>query len=192
MKPHTIDDFFDAFRAMPSSDYTQLKLQANRLVGGTTYTHGMDLLHEAVDRTLSGERTWPPGIPLVTFLYNAARSIAHASRTSANVRMRKIEYQHDVDDIWPDDEKCSGEVESTEAIAIARERYRLCEQAVCSVREAMANDPIGLLVLAGILSDMTPAEMRATHRLRESVIKAARQRVHTHIKTWRKDHSDAI
>ena len=194
MDPDKLQKFFDAFGRIPDRDRIQLTLQLDALLSGTCYTSSDDLMHEAIHRILSGQRTWPDGVTILALLYNVCRSLSHASRISSEKRNRV-----DVDpNLLPASDSETrhrprmGTVESAEETAISRERLRICEEAATSIRMKMRDDPIGLLVLAGVLADMTPLEMRVIYSLSETAIKAARQRVHTHIKAWRKDHSDAI
>lgn len=194
MDPDKIQKFFDDFGRMPDRDRIHLRLLLDALLFGTHYTSSDDLMHEAIHRILSGQRTWPDGVAIVALLYNACRSLAHAARISAENRTSV-----DVDPqmlIGSDSEtrhrSRTPTVESAEETAISRERLRVCDAAASSIRQKMRDDPIGLLVFAGVLADMTPVEMCVIYQLKQSAIKAARQRVHTHIKAWRRDHSDAI
>ena len=194
MSPKEIQDIFDAYENMLPKDKVQLRIILGKFIGGTPFTCPMDLMHQAMYRLLSGKRKWVKGVPFVACLYTVARSIAHAARTDSASQNESLEALQQFD---PDLTRSAGGAsgfyaESAEEVAMHNERFHLCQLAADSIRELMNDDPIGRLVLAGVLSDMTPEEMREVYQIKESAIKAARQRVHQHLKAWREENINAI
>lgn len=193
MSPKEIQDIFHAYENMLPKDKVQLRIILGKFIGGTPFTCPLDLLHQAMYRLLSGERKWVKGVPFVACLYTVARSIAHGARSESESHNESLEELQQFD---PDLTRSAGGsgffAESAEEVAMCNERFHLCEQAADSIRVLMNDDPIGRIILAGVLSDMTPDEMREVYQLKESAIKAARQRVHKHLKVWRKEHFNAI
>lgn len=193
MSPKEIQDIFDAYENMLPKDKVRLRSILRKFIGGTPFTCPMDLVHQAMYRLLSGERKWAKGVPFVACLYTVARSIAHGARSESESQNESLEELQQFD---PDLTRSAGGAgffaESAEEVAICNERFHLCAQAAETIRLLMNDDPIGRNILAGVLSDMTPEEMREVYQLKESAIKAARQRVHKHLKAWRKEHINTI
>lgn len=194
MSPKEIQDIFDAYENMLPRDKVQLRIILRKFIGGTPFTCPMDLMHQAMYRLLSGERKWVKGVPFVACLYTVARSIAHGARSESESHNESLEALQQFD---PDLTSSAGGAsgffaESAEEVAMRNERFHLCQLAADSIRALMSDDPVGRLILAGVLSDMTPEEMREVYQLKESAIKAARQRVHKHLKAWREEHINAI
>jgi len=194
MSPIEIQDIFDAYENIPPNEKVRLRIILSKFLGGTPFTCPMDLLHQAMYRLLSGERKWAKGVPFTACLYTVARSIAHAARTSHESQNESFDAHGNFEAEHTRSAIAASALfaESAEETALRNERFELCEAAAESIRALMKDDPIGRLVLAGVLSDMTPEEMREVYQLKESAIKSARQRVHRHLKAWREEHFDAI
>lgn len=69
-----------ALRQLSAADLQRLKGMAKSIAWALASDEADELLAEAIRRTLDLTRKWKKGVPLLTFLYNAMRSIAHERR----------------------------------------------------------------------------------------------------------------
>lgn len=185
MNAHKLQDLFNAFDNLPLRDHKRMKYFVLQYVDGTPYEDDDDLIHEVIYRHAEENRHWPVGVDLVTYIVNCARSIAYASRRHHSRRNISLDAMAESGDESQGDEPMGAKhsrsiasLPSAEEIAIENERFRHCLATVETIGELLKDDPLATKVLKGILTDMTPAEMRNDFQERESSIKAARQRVH--------------
>lgn len=85
----TIEDVGQAVEDLNESDLYRLRRFATYCMVGTDYSDPMDLIQEALVRTVAataGEkgRNWPLDVPFVVYLKNTIRSLANGSRESAS------------------------------------------------------------------------------------------------------------
>jgi len=187
MKTYTTQkEFFDAFEALTLTEKMGLEVYASRCAEGTQYSDSMDIIHEAVVRVLDGRRHWPRDVSLVVFLANCVKSIASASRS----RYEAGHYSMDVLQVEENgDRPLSHEpCESTEEVALRRERQRLSEAAFDFVRNLLADDFDGIRVLNGMVAEISPKDMRVAFNLDAKDFAAARQRVMNRLKIWADRH----
>lgn len=182
----TQKEFFDAFEAMTRSERMGLEVYANRCAQGTHYSDSMDIIHEAVARVLDGRRHWPRGVSVVVFLANCVKSLASASRGRYEARHCGLDaLQSEENGERPlSHEPC----ESTEEVALRRERQRLSEAAIDFVRTLLADDFDGIRVLNGMVAELAPKEMREAFGLDAKDFAAARQRVMNRLRIWADRH----
>lgn len=77
--PHdtaTLTEVAEALHAMSQADRVRLAHFARLRASGLPGWDWEDLLHEAIDRVLSGSRAWPRSVPLIAFMCGTIRSIA--------------------------------------------------------------------------------------------------------------------
>jgi DNA-directed RNA polymerase specialized sigma24 family protein len=186
MTTHKLEDLFNAFDNLPLRHHKRMKYFVLQYVDGTPYEDEDDLIHEVIFRHAEEQRHWPVGVDLVTYIVNCARSIAYSSRrhhSRKNVSLDALlEATGDIQAGEPSglrrQSRAAGFSPSAEDVAIERERFRHCLATVETIGDLLADDPLARKVLKGMLTDMTPTEMRNDFNERESAIKAARQRVH--------------
>lgn len=193
MPSHNIEELFQAYDSLPKRHHQLMHIWVADHLGNIPWTSTTDLIHEVIDRHATEQRHWPQGVELHVYIANCARSIAtdyRRSKAAKNLSLDAILGDAEPTFEWtpPRLGRRMPSVESAEETALARERLLRCKEAVETVRDELRNDPLARKVLAGILADMTPAEMRAAYGERESQIKAARQRVHNRLKAWREEH----
>jgi DNA-directed RNA polymerase specialized sigma24 family protein len=177
------DKFFDAFARLTDAERLLLEVYAERRIGGTPYTSGMDILHEVIGKVLAGERRWPPDLDLAFFLAGCVRSVANNSRTRAETSNVAI------DELGEEDEwRCSRPryeaVASSEDVAILNERKELSHKAVKFVKATLGPDHEALQVLEGMMAGLDPKDMCAAFDMEFLVFKAARQRVANRLKIF--------
>lgn len=183
MRNKAQQDFFDAYERLPEKRKLLLEVYAERRVGGTPYSSGMDLLHEVIAKILAGERKWPPGLDLGMFLAGCLRSVANNSRTRAeasNVHLEAL----DKEDNWRSTRARYEPAISAEEAALLNERNALSHQAVNFVKATLGRDDEGLQVLEGMMAGLDPKDMRNAFDMHELSFKAARQRVMNRLKIF--------
>lgn len=127
-----------------------------------------DLLQEAIGRILSGSRRWPPSVPMVAFLQQTIRSVAHEERRRLIKRLELREsqlgpsdagtlYQHQDD--GPDALRALG----------AKEQLR-------EILEAFKGDREVLLLIDGLAGGETALETQARAGFTSLAYDAARKR----------------
>lgn len=182
----TQKEFFEAFEALTPTEKMGLEVYASRCAQGTRYSDSMDIIHEAIVRVLDGRRHWPRSVALVVFLANCVKSIASASRTSYEARHCEAD---DLDGAEGGERPlCHQPCESTEDVALRRERERLAEDAVDFVRGLLAEDFDGIRVLNGMVAEISPQEMRDAFGMDGKSFAAARQRVMNRMRIWAQRH----
>jgi hypothetical protein len=179
-------DFLAAVDQLTEPERRALEAYAERLIGGTPFSSGMDLIHEAVYRTLDARRNWPKDVDLGVFLANTARSIANTMRQRADASHIPLDDLHEQDD---GSRKLRYQpTRSTEELALAVEKSRMTEAAIQFAKCTLAGDDDGIHVLDGMVADLSPKEMKEAFDLDDLTFDAARQRVMCRLKIWGKRH----
>jgi hypothetical protein len=120
-----------------------------------------DLLNEALERVLSGQRPWPSQVPLQTFLSQVMRSIASQWR------------REDRREPLMEDEREIALEEESHNPTVAYERDDL----VCRMRRALCADPTALGVFDYILADSDRTEAQAALGIDATQYDTARRRM---------------
>lgn len=71
------EDCADALSALSDADLLRLQAFAKFRTLGLAQVDPLELLHEAVERALSGRRRWSRAIPFMLFMQGTIRSLAH-------------------------------------------------------------------------------------------------------------------
>lgn len=180
MQTHaTRDEFFKALEGMPESARLALMAQARHYARGHSgYSDGEDLFSEAVLRVANGARKWPVGVSLATFMGNAMRSIVDGERGRVDMSMRR---RVDIEDALacPHSHELLGLASSAEDAAAEAERARLGATAARWAQLMLVEDELALLVLDGMLQDLSKQEILTAHRMTDRVYRATMGRVAT-------------
>jgi DNA-directed RNA polymerase specialized sigma24 family protein len=135
-----------------------------------------DLLHEAIDRALSGARKWPRSVPLVAFLCGTIRSISGDLWREGKFKS-EIPISATETEIVPPDENPGPERE-----VMAR---RMLE----SIFERFKSDKDALAVLQGLGDGSNPEEIQRangiTPKRYASAQKRIRRRMSAAIEEWK-------
>jgi hypothetical protein len=129
-----------------------------------------DLLHEAISRTLSGERRWREGVPLFWHLYAAMRSIAWAWGKKGDENLVLESQCGDLGDE-------AGFLAGIQETAPDPERKAAARLAVERIVERCGSDPVVLGLVTGKLQGKTGREIREELNLSERDFSAAAQRL---------------
>ncbi len=153
-----------ALRALSDTDLVRLKalarLWSRGLPGGLGW---VDVLNEAVVRSLDGSRRWPPDVPLLAFLSGVMRSIR-------DEHWRRARRDHALLVATPDQ---SWSVAATDD----PERVLAAAQALGAITSLFADDPAALKILAGLAEGMTATDIRLHYDMSERDYDTTRKRM---------------
>jgi DNA-directed RNA polymerase specialized sigma24 family protein len=168
---------------MSKADLIRLEQFARLRTAGLPVLDWEDLLHEAIDRILSGSRKWPKSIPFVAFMCGTMRSIA-----SEFWRDRSTKQEITMTDLAP---KRDSEANALDHIADEHpdpEREASARELLKTIRALFEDDADALAVLQGLAigaapkeilrnGDMTPkAYASAQKRIRRTIARAFREK----------------
>lgn len=168
--PHPIRE---ALTGLSRADSVRL-FELARLRSGGTGMESLDLFQEACVRALSGQRQWPPDVPLIAFMAQLMRSIAHEARTR-----RRLEGGQGPEAL---NSGSHGPMSGTD---LTPERHVSAAQELAGIEALFCDDPIGLAVLVGMLEGSPPAEIQQALSLSpteyNSVLRRIRRRIQNHL-----------
>jgi DNA-directed RNA polymerase specialized sigma24 family protein len=148
-----------ALATMSAEDLLRLRaiarLRARSLPAGMSWS---DLLHEAVLRALAGTRPWPPGVPLVAFLAGVMRSLC-----DEQWRRRRLQ------DALPAPALSNATDDPERALAAT--------EAIAAIHRLFAADAVATRVITGLLSGMSPGNIRRHYGLSDVEYDTARRRM---------------
>ena len=75
----SVDEFLAGINGLSNDDHIKLAGIEKWFLGGTGFQRG-ELLHEAICRTLLGQRHCPKDVPVMAFLIETMRSVSGHSR----------------------------------------------------------------------------------------------------------------
>lgn len=177
----TRDEFFEAVEALPERARLGLIASAGYLASGHSgYASGGDLFGETVLRVAEGTRRWPLAVDLSTFLRNAMRSVVSDTRGRVDMSAkRRVGLDDALASRCPRTREALGFADSAEAEALAAEERRWALAAEGWARLALAEDELALMVLEGMLADMTKAEVVKARGMTDRQYRASMGRLHT-------------
>lgn len=183
-KYHDQAEVLAAFRALSAPDVKRLMSSARFRMfpvrGRLPDLDAEDLLHEAMVKTLNGERRWRQGVSFMKHMTECMRSIANNWLKQA-IRFREARYA-DLD----------AQAELSGALSDTREEDLLFsnEDRMNTLRRAMGNDAIAANVLDSLADGYSPAEAQALLRISDKVYWAARKTIRRRVEAlFPKGHS---
>lgn len=178
MKKHythaTPEEALDAFDNLSPSEHLAMRNYTLKHLRGTRFTEPLDLINEALCRTLDGRRKWPKEVAFGLYLCLAIKSISDSERNlienlpGMRMTMEQAEQFH-LDEL-PTAPSAQEEMEAMEQM-INSTRLTDC------VRAEMVGDQIGLIVLESINVGQTQTSACEAYGLSENTYQAARKRV---------------
>lgn len=179
----TSEQILDAYDGLSFDQLLTLRLYAMRQLQGTQFSEPLDLVHEALYRSVEGTRNWPLAGRLSFGLYMCLtmRSIAHDDRKSHGTR-GKVDTMDELS--YARAESSRGFYPSAEDVAIALEGQRIAQEAARHARESLGGDEQAQRILNGMLAGMSPREMCASFHIEQKSFHAARERVMRRIKQF--------
>jgi DNA-directed RNA polymerase specialized sigma24 family protein len=183
-KYHDQAEVLAAFRALSAADMKRLMSSARfrmfSVRGRLPDLDAEDLLHEAMVKTLNGERRWRHGVSFMKHMTDCMRSIANNWLKRA-IRFREARYE-DLD----------AQAELSGALSNTREEDLLFsnDDRMNTLRRAMGNDAIAANVLDSLADGYSPAEAEALLRISDKVYWAARKTIRRRVEAlFPKGHS---
>lgn len=167
-----IDEVRDAISALTAADILRLQ-RVGSAYGFGIGADGMDLVNEAISRTLSGVRACPRDVPFVVFLSNAMRSIASSERAKVKEEPMLERMTVGLEDrpaVF--DQPSVGR--NAEETVLARED---AEARLKTLEQLFADDEEAQLVLMGDLDEMPAADIRAISGWSEQDYASVRRRM---------------
>lgn len=176
MSPQDQQDFLDAVKSLTEPQKLTLYNFSAKLLDGTRYSNGMDLLYEVIDRVLSGSRRWNSNIPIGAFLHECMRSVASVDWRRPGGR--PISYE-DWMDAAPNELRDSGSefASSPEEMLMKRQEEEIRRAVLEASKNRLARNDDAQALFKALAAEMTPAEARDAHGLSERAYKAARERI---------------
>jgi len=129
-----------------------------------------DLLQEALTRVLLGARPQPADVPMVAFLAGVMRSLksAHWRRFARSARQEPRRLARRSGD--------SQELELRDP-APELERQVIAQQALDSLLQLFASDPVALQIIAGLGEGLSPQQIQIASGLSRTAYHSARRRI---------------
>lgn len=177
MKDHaTTEEILLTLKGLTKENMTGLIKAASVHMKNTRFSEPMDLVHEAMDLLLRGDRRWPKDIAFGPFMFATMRSIANSQRQRMEFRSHDS-YEEMCDfglggiDFHP----------SAEEVAMSRERSSLLKILMLDAKRTLdADDANARIVLGAMMEDRTPAQICEATGMTISEYKDARQRTLRH------------
>lgn len=166
--PHQL---WQAIAELTDADTARLKWAALYHAVGTEFEPD-DLIQESFRRSLNGDRNWPVGVPLLTFLSNVMKSIAWADREKAKRRPKLQPLPDELNPLrHPGEADAFDESDDTGSPLTARLHGPSAEAASIAEAEPVTNlvdevfklfeeDESAFTLLLGLADGMTADEIR--------------------------------
>jgi RNA polymerase sigma-70 factor (ECF subfamily) len=163
------DEIRAAIESFDSATHLRLEQAAARLADGRGI-EADDLLHEAVVRSLKGDRVCPRDVPVAVFLFNVMKSLA-CSALKTKRRSKRDENTDVYDDGMGDENSDS---QSAEDLVLGAEA---ADELINEMTELFAEDEDAQLVLMGLCQEMSPDEIQADCNLSKTDYNTIRRRI---------------
>jgi len=157
---------------MSKADLIRLEHFARLRTAGLVWLDWEDLLHEAIDRVLSGSRKWPKAIPFIVFMCGTMRSIA-----SEFWRERSAKREIAMTDLAPTGENDSGFFDRIIDENQNPEREASAHEVLTKIEALFEDDHAALAVLTGLANGSTPNEIQRTAAITPKQYATAQRRI---------------
>ena len=184
MTPQDQKAFLDAVKNLTERQKLTLYNFSTKMLAGTRYSNGADLMHEAIDRVLSDSRDWKRDICIGAFLYKAMESIVSVDHRKKQKNQKQVPYEDWMESIPAVGLEVENEFTLTpEELFEKRQEEKIRRDVMSAARRRLAYDLDAQAVLSGLANESTPAEVRKARGMSEQAYKAARERIAKDIKT---------
>lgn len=183
----TAEEICDAVERLTEVELGRIRRAAHYAIFGTEYTDPLELLGEAVKRTLEGAdvkggRHWPNGVHFVAYIIKTMQSIAEGS--SSSITQSRTEYLEVMAGPEGDAELSLARegFSSTDVVAQALEVEETNERQARAATDAalieahFASDEEIQFLIMGDKDDMKPSEIRAVSGMDQTAYDTARRR----------------
>ena len=177
MKDHaTTEEILITLKGLTKENMTGLIKAASVHMQNTRFSEPMDLIHEAMDLLLRGERHWPKNMAFGPFMFATMRSIANSQRQRKEFRSH--DSYEEMCDFGQSGIDCHP---SAEEVAMSRERSSLLKILMLDAKRTLdAEDTNAHIVLGALMEDRTPAQICEATGMTIDEYKEARQRTLRH------------
>jgi RNA polymerase sigma-70 factor (ECF subfamily) len=172
--PHdtaTLREVADAIHTMSQADRVRLAHFARLRAAGLPGLDWEDLLHEAIDRVLSGSRTWPLSVSMVAFMCGTIRSIAgdlwRERRRRPEVDLQATA-EGGIDDDVPDESP-------------GPERQVMARRTLGRILSLFEGDDEALAIVRGLADGSGPAEIQMSRGMTAKRYASAQKRIRRRI-----------
>jgi hypothetical protein len=167
----TPDEVAVALGALTPIEISRLNMIARIRVRYAPGLEWRELLHEAIDKALSGARKWPRHLPFLLFMHQTMRSQASEHRRKAAFGLVTTEAdlpaRADGDSI----------IGQTPSRAPSQERDVFARQMLDQVLSVFAGDPAALAALDGLAMGLDPAEIQKNAGITKTQYASAQKRI---------------
>lgn len=167
-----------ALAKLGAADLLRLELFAKVRARSISGVSAHDLVNDAVDRALSGERKWNKDDLFLGFMHDTIKSIAFAQRKRH--RQRPIVTEADLP-VGDDDEFEGKEQDNAYGLGMFQgpgpERQSASDQALAETLEKFADDAEVLAVFNGWLEGLTPDEVCEKAAINRVQYESAQKRI---------------
>ena len=194
MKPHdlpdntaTPEDVRQAIEALSKEESYRLRKAADILIGGTEYQAPLEIINEAIVRTISAAnggngRHWPKDVPFMAYMIQTMRGLANDSReSSAQSKTDRIEAMA-VDGLSADEvlgqlEHCHPDIVTTVIeLEEFQERQDRAKAVADKIDAHFAGDSEITWIIMGNKDGQSAAEIRELAEMTETQYNTARRR----------------
>lgn len=173
----------EALRLLGEADLLRIEHFARFRAFGLPWLDWRDLFHEAVSRTLSGDRRWPRRVPFVVYLRECMRSIAHEELRQRLEGPVTIEAE-----ILPlgaptEQDLIGGAIDPS----AGPEQRLAASQAIDAILNAFSDDQGAKDVLSGLAEGLTPDEVCASSGMTRTQFESAQKRIRRRLARSRRD-----
>lgn len=156
-------DILEALESLSAKELVGLERFARLRSVGLREIDWEDLLHEAIERTLSGSRKWPISVPFPVFLHETIRSLASTHLKSGYFKLSVSTEENSGEDIFADRFDPEAEVSA--------------RQSIRKIEALFADDPPALSILRGLSEGLSPAAVQQEAVLTQRQYATAQRRI---------------
>lgn len=168
----SVDEAAAQLATMSKADLIRLEHFARLRTAGLGTLDWEDLLHEAIDRVLSGSRKWPKAIPFVAFMCGTMRSIA-----SEFWRDRAVRREIAMTDLMPQNPTGADVLSSIVDERPDPEREAAARQILKKIEGLFEGDAHAIAVLEGLANASTPLEVQQKAHMAQRSYSSAQKRI---------------
>nr|WP_276978022.1 hypothetical protein [Ferrimicrobium acidiphilum] len=176
-----IDDFQDihattaevaaALAALSGADLVRLKRIAQLRSAGLSTVTWEDLINEAIVRSLTGTRRWPPSIPFIAFLAQTIRSIASEEWRRLDHEQTRVEADLGFGE---DDDQSMADLAVDH---IGPERNAIARKTLNDIELLFHDDDAAKAILHGFAQGATPKQVQSSASLTPTQYASAQRRI---------------
>lgn len=165
---------------MSNADLIRLQHFARFRTAGLPWLDWEDLLHEAIDRVLSGSRKWPKSVPFIAFMCGTMRSIA-----SEFWRLRSTKGEMSYAELGFHSDR--SRIEEVPDDSPNPEREAAARQLLSEIESLFEGDVAALAVLNGLANGSAPSEIQRLNGMNPKSYATAQKRVRRKINRFMRE-----